>query len=179
MGWTTRTGTALRNVHERTTAGPIDRAERLLANLGSPEDQVWPSDRWPRLVLDDGLAPGSRGGHGPIRYHVESADPREVRFRFDPGRPALHGWHAFRVAPLADGQVRWTHEFHLDRPSVLARHAVVPLHDGLLEDLLDQVVATTADRPLTRRPLPARLRFTLRALGLALRLDRSRGSVPT
>lgn len=148
--WTTRTATGIRNVHSRSTVGPISMAKGLLATLGSSDDAVWPADRWDPIRLDRGLRPGSRGGHGPIRYTVQAADDRSVWFGFDE-QAGIRGGHGLAITPAEDGRVVWTHTLEIERPPRLVTHLIVALHDALLEDLLDQVEAVSAGRPLARR----------------------------
>lgn len=165
MSWTTRTATGIRNVHERLTPGPHASAAELLENIAERGNLLWPSDRWPPLVLDNGLEPGSDGGHGPVRYHVSDHQPgRSVSFAFDPAA-GIRGGHTFSIEAVdagsagdstdsaaADaGQVRWRHELVIERPSPLVRTMIVPLHDALLEDLLDGADAAMRAAPL-RRP---------------------------
>lgn len=137
MSYTTATSTGIRNIHSRATAGPWSKATTMFDTLSTQDDKLWPADRWPPLELDRGLQVGSRGGHGPVRYHVEAIDPgRSVTFRFDQGSPIV-GTHSLSIDPLADGRVSWTHVLEVTRPSPAVTVAILPLHDALLEDLLD------------------------------------------
>lgn len=166
MTWTTRTRHGLRNVHEREVPATPEEVWALMRSLGSDTDRLWPADRWPPLVLSDDLRPGSHGGHGPIRYRVEDVEPGQaVRFAFDRSNGFV-GWHEFRVTPVGHG-ARLTHTLTIERPSPLVEIAIVPLHDALLEDLLDQLDAVVADRPVTRRPLPAPVRARLALVAAA------------
>lgn len=149
MGWTSRTPTGIRNVHSRLTAGPPEAAAALLQGIAEPGNPLWPTDRWPPLVLDRGLATGSAGGHGPIRYRVETSAPGTITFGFD--ADDLVGRHTFTLAGEGSG-VRWTHELIIEAPDLLTRLVVVPLHDQLLEDLLDGAEAAMAGTPVRRTP---------------------------
>lgn len=142
----------LRNVHSRVVTGDLGTAERLLAHLGSAEDQLWPRDRWPPMELDSGLDLGSRGGHGSVRYRVAASDARSVRFTFTP-ESGLEGEHELRVEPVSPGQIRWTHRLDLRRgmPTPLLG-LVLTLHDALVEELLDNAAARQAGR----EPAPPR-----------------------
>src|SRR5690606_746059 len=112
---------------------------------------VWPCDRWPRLRLSHGLRPGSDGGHGPIRYAVTRVERASaLTFALDPAG-GISGWHGFTLAPTAAG-TRVTHVLVIEGPSATVATVVVPLHDALLEDLLDQLAAAVEHRELTRRP---------------------------
>lgn len=160
MGWTTTTATGLRNVHEREVDADTADVWELVETLATPSDRLWPVDRWPRLRLSDGVRPGSRGGHGPVRYRVGAVGPgHTVRFDLEP-EGGLTGWHGFQVTATSSGS-RLTHTLVLERPSIAAALLVVPLHDALIEDLLDQLEAVVAGRPVRRRrrPLPVQLRI--------------------
>lgn len=168
--WSTPTTTGLRNVHEREVPIAVEHLWQLVSELGTESDPLWPSDRWPRLRLSDGVSPDSRGGHGPVRYRVDGVEPEGwVRFRFEP-ETGFRGWHEFRVSPAATGS-RLTHIFEIERPSTAVRLVVVPLHDAVLEDLLDQLESVVAGRPVNRRPLsvPVRARRALVAARMGLR----------
>ncbi|MBY6061399.1 DUF3995 domain-containing protein [Microbacterium esteraromaticum] len=154
--WTTADGTGLRNTHSRVIDVDIDTAERLLAGLGGPDDQIWPAGRWAPMVLDRGHAVGSAGGHGAVRYVVQDSGPRHVRFQLT--SKGLEGWHELRIEEDAGG-VRWTHELVLAQAGGFVRRIVIPQHDACLEDLLDQVGAVAHGRPTTRRGLRPGVRF--------------------
>lgn len=155
--WTTGTTTGIRNTHERSTPGPLAVAEDLLGQLGGDDDALWPTDRWPPLRLDDGHRPGSDGGHGPVRYRVVDSDARSVRFDLTPAT-GFAGRHGFTVEPDGDG-VRWRHVLEIDDPPALVRWIVVPLHDALLEDLLDAAEARMSGGAVRRRPFPLGVRL--------------------
>src|SRR6266545_4192943 len=75
----------MRNVQTRIINAPASTVGALIDTLAGPDDQLWPASTWPPLKLDHGLTVGSRGGHGPIRYHVSEYEPgRRVRFTFEP-----------------------------------------------------------------------------------------------
>jgi hypothetical protein len=159
-GSTTVTPTGVRSVHSRVTDGTMKDAERLLATLGGADDRIWPKDRWLRLRLDEGLEVGSHGKQGPVRYRVLEVEPgRRVRFEFEPGcKPALTGWHELRVDPAGDDGLSWTHELMLEHPSAQVRSILLPLHDALIEDLLDQVEVEVGQHPLERPEFSAGIR---------------------
>jgi hypothetical protein len=158
MAPTPTPGRSLRNVHQRDTAGPLTEAVRLFTTMASPQDQIWPADRWPALRLDQGLAVGSAGGHGAIRYRVIDLTPgQRVRFAMLPASP-VQGWHEFTLTGLPSGAVRWRHELHAEPVTWMVR-LIVPLHDALLEDLFDQAEAKMAGVALRRRVLSRRVRL--------------------
>jgi hypothetical protein len=78
------------------------------------------------------------GGHGPIRYTVESYDPgHAISFRFT-GPPGFNGTHNFLVDPTPSGS-RIAHDLRMSTSGsgTLSWLLVFrPLHDALLEDAL-------------------------------------------
>jgi hypothetical protein len=137
------------NLHERTIGAPADQVGALLATLGQAEDLLWPTPAWLPMHLDGPVDVGTRGGHGPIRYHVSAYEPGvRVRFTFD-ARVGIDGYHELSVVPstpdrcvlrhLLAGQVN-------GRMRVLMPLVIEPLHDALLEDLLDRAELATTGR---------------------------------
>lgn len=147
------------NVHLREVAAPADRVGDLLDRLGGPSDRLWPSPAWWPVRFSgmdgDRLAVGARGGHGPIRYHVEEYERgRRVRCRFAP-QVGLDGWHELRVDPVAAASAdaprcRLTHvisaRLATPRTRVLWPLVIRRMHDALLEDLLDRAELLTTGR---------------------------------
>ncbi|HEX9106436.1 MAG TPA: hypothetical protein VF832_04400, partial [Longimicrobiales bacterium] len=142
------------NEHERVLPGSPETVGAMLNALGSPDDALWPADRWPAMELDKPLQVGARGGHGPIRYYVVEYEPgKAVEFRFS-GPPGFAGGHEFLVERAdLDGQpaARLRHVVAL-RPEGDARYkwplVYRPLHDALMEDLLDRAEATLRGQPV-------------------------------
>lgn len=143
------------SVNERVL--PIDsaRVTEAMASLSSPDDQLWPTARWPRMKLDAGLSPGSTGGHGPIQYVVEAYEPgRQVSFRFLP----TSGF----------GGVHWFESTKTER-GVCLRHALLgeasffgwlywwvvlgPMHEALVQDAFDRAEALSDATKPAERPL--------------------------
>jgi hypothetical protein len=128
----------IENVHTRLfpdSDGLIDRAVEL-----------WPSDRWPPLVLDRPLGVGADGGHGFVRYRCTGYVPgRRVEFTFDP-RIGMVGTHVLEAVP---GGLRHT---LTGRPHGVMRLgwplAVRWLHDALIEDLLDNAARAAGHPPV-------------------------------
>jgi hypothetical protein len=136
------------NVHERVIPASVDAVGRMIDTLGSVGDAVWPTGRWPPLKLDRPLQVGAAGGHGPIRYRVESYEPgRRVRFRFLwPG--GFVGTHGFDVEDAGEGAGKLRHviEMRTVGMAVLNWSLIIrPLHDALLEDALDKVEGAFRD----------------------------------
>lgn len=147
--WTTKSGDdTLVNTHTRLVPGGLDRSQQLLGALHT-DAGPWPSDRWWPLLLDHGMTVGSGGGHGPVRYHVAAAESNSVTFRLDDTMP-FGGWHRFDLARRAMG-VEWRHQLHVE-DTWLVRAVALPLHDALLEDLLDSVDALASGAQVRRPP---------------------------
>jgi hypothetical protein len=127
------------NVHSRLLPVSLEAARSLLRDLASHEDQLWPGDRWWPQRFEGGLVVGARGGHGPVRYKVESVSPDEVVYRF-PRKSWFVGTHSFRLSDES-GQVLLTHTLR-GRARGLGLLfwplAIRPLHDALLEDVMDR-----------------------------------------
>jgi Polyketide cyclase / dehydrase and lipid transport len=145
----------VRNVHERWIAAPPERVAELIETLGSPGDRLWPHERWVAMKLDRGLEPGSRGGHGPVRYEVARHEPdRLLEFSF-PRSGGFRGVHRFELEPSGDGTTLrhvlegTTH----GRTRVLWPLVIRPLHDALVEDALDKAEREAAGRQLPLRAL--------------------------
>lgn len=158
------------NIHQRSINAPLTEVHALIASLASRDDRLWPHEAWPRMRLDRGLQAGSAGGHGPVRYHVEEAEPGRVVFRFT-GPRGFDGGHAFSTTEDSD-RVVLRHELRM-RARGWARLSwplfFRPLHDALIEEALDK-----AQRSLGASPARPHRRSTwVRALR-ALARPRSR-----
>lgn len=155
----------MQNIQRRTIDAPGADVGALLDLLSTPQDRIWPAPAWSPLHLDAGLAVGSRGGHGRIRYAVTEYEPgRRVRFAFAPGL-GLSGYHEFLVVP--DGPER-CQVVHTAAGRVEGRMRLVwPLvirwlHEALLHDMFDNI-----ERAATGRlPRPARWSPWVRLLRL-------------
>ena len=162
------------NVHERVVETPHDgrRAAELIDKLSAGDDVMWPATRWPAMRFDRPLAARARGGHGPVRYTVESYTPgRSVRFRFD--APAgFDGWHGFDVEAVAPGLVRVRHTLRMTaRGAARLSWPLLfrPLHEACVEDALDRAEAHCAGAPAAPWPLSLRVRLLRRAARLLTR----------
>lgn len=165
MRWNVSSPQGLVNVHSRVCDGSWPAATSLLASIAEPETGLWPADPWPPLRLNRGLTIGSSGGHGPIRYTVTDRSDAHVCFAFSEHN-RFAGSHSLTVHP-ENGRVRWTHVLHIRRPDLVTQAVIVPLHDQVLEQLLDNAENLLAGRrPSPRRiPLRARARLALAARG--------------
>ncbi|TQK49892.1 hypothetical protein FBY35_0174 [Streptomyces sp. SLBN-118] len=155
----------MQNIQRRTIDAPAVDVGTLLDLLSTRQDRIWPVPAWSPLHLDAGLAVGSRGGHGRIRYSVSEYEPgRRVRFTFAPGL-GLSGYHEFLVVP--DGpkrcQVLHTAAGRVEGRMRLLWPVVIRwLHEALLHDMFDNI-----QREATGRlPQPARWSPWVRLLRL-------------
>ena len=136
------------NIHERVIPASVDAVGGMLDTLGTAGDLVWPGERWPPMKLDRPLQVGAAGGHGPIRYRVESYEPgRRVRFRFLAPKGFV-GTHGFDVEEACAGASKLRHVIEMRTEGVAVLNwflAIRPLHDALLEDALDKVEGAFRD----------------------------------
>lgn len=127
------------NIHERTLAASADRVGALIDTLSSRDDALWPRGIWPAMRFDRPLQVGAVGGHGPIRYFVDSYAPgRHVRFRFT-GPSGFDGYHEFEVRTIGPEVTKLRHTLSMIASgfATLSWPAVYrPLHDALIEDSL-------------------------------------------
>jgi len=108
------------------------------------------------MELDRGLTLGSKGGHGVVSYQVvEYAPGSSVTFQFTPilgGISLLRGTHEFRIAAANADQVEIVHVIDCERSPLV--NLIMPGHDALLEDLLDQAEATLTGKSFQRKSSP-------------------------
>jgi hypothetical protein len=159
------------NVHQRLLHAHPERVGALIDTLASPGDRLWPHHAWPRMRFDRPLGVGATGGHGPIRYVVESYVPGQcVRFRFTAPR-GMDGWHALEVLDATPVHCVLEHrvEMRLSGPALLSWPLLYrPLHDALVEDALTQAEASLG-LPQHPRAWSARVRLLRRLAGRARR----------
>ncbi|MEV7013389.1 SRPBCC family protein [Streptosporangium sp. NPDC051022] len=144
----------MRNIQQRLIDAPAGRLGALLDRAATADDRLWPVPAWPPLVLDAGLTPGSRGGHGPIRYSVCEYEPgRRARFLFDQAT-GLDGHHEFLITAQGPDHCRLTHTITCTvrgRMRILWPLAIRWLHEALIHDLFDNAERAATGR-LSRRP---------------------------
>lgn len=134
----------VRNVHERLLPGAtLDAVEPLFANLGSPQDRMWPGTDWSPMILDRLLADGASGGHGRIRYTCTAYLPgRFAEFTFDSvNGNVIDGRHVFEAVPRHAG-VLLRHTLDLECSAsdwIKLKALVIPAHDAVVEQLLDNI----------------------------------------
>jgi hypothetical protein len=150
---------AILNIHERSLPVPAEVAARLLDSLAGANDQLWPREQWPPMVLDHGLAIGSRGGHSLIRYQItEYVAGRRVEFEFEPMRHmmAFRGRHYFEVVERGRRTIlRHTIDVDTDFTTwVYWKLFIEHVHDAVLEDAFDKAERNTG------MPRPHRSRWS-------------------
>lgn len=55
------------NIHTRTINQPKDKMAELFKTLASKNDKILATDKWPPMILDNGLQVGSKG---PLGLHL-------------------------------------------------------------------------------------------------------------
>ena len=173
LGGAKNTQMNIRNVHSRVIAAPTSAVGVLLDSLAGPDDKLWPKESWPAMRFDKPLQVGARGGHGPIRYVVESYTPGEaVVFRFL-GPRGFNGKHGFTVSSN-DGGTVVTHSLTMNTTGVgLLSWPLVfrPLHDALLEDAL-----TKAENSIVGRGKSQKWSWYVRCLRFLFRRRKRRST---
>jgi hypothetical protein len=168
---------AVLNIHERRLPISPETAGHILDSASSSDDLLWPNELWPPMVLDRGLAPGSRGGHAMIRYEVAEYVPgKRVEFQFRPMQrlSTFCGRHYFEVLPRG-GETILRHTIDVDTGFatwVRWKLVVEHLHNALIEDAFDKIERNAGVR------LPRRSRWPLRVRFLRWLLARSSARTP-
>lgn len=140
------------NIHERTLHVPPALAGTLIDSLSSNDDRLWPHDSWPPMRFDRPLGIGATGGHGPVRYRIESYERGlHLRFQFLAPR-GFHGFHAYELVPDERGvRLRHVLEMHARGTALITWPLVFrPLHDALIEDSLARAEASLGLSPTVR-----------------------------
>jgi hypothetical protein len=170
------------NVHERILPATVEQVGALIDGLAGPDDRLWPTDRWPGLPLrfDRPLGVGATGGHGPVRYRVEEYEPgRRVVFRFS-RKPGIDGTHRFEVDDSQGvTELRHVLEGRLESATAIRNWTMVirPLHDAILEDLLDRAELATTGQVLQPARWSRRVRLLRRLMARTLLEPRPHPSV--
>ena len=130
----------VRNVHEHRISAPATLVGALIDTLASKGDQLWPSHKWPPMKFDKDLKVGAKGGHGPIRYFIQSYEPgKSIHFQFTSPK-GFNGYHSFCVEQSGPRAVlRHVLEMKTSGLAFLSWPLIFrPLHDALIEDSLDK-----------------------------------------
>ncbi|RST10273.1 DUF2867 domain-containing protein [Streptomyces sp. WAC05374] len=147
----------VRNVHARVIEAPAEQVGALLDRIAGDDDPLFPTPAWTPVRFDRPLGVGADGGHGGVRYRVTAYTPgRGIRFDF---APPSTGHHRLDVEPLGPGRCRLVHTLEERQgpgQALLWSLFIRPLHDSVIEELLDNAEratsGTTAGRPVTRSP---------------------------
>jgi hypothetical protein len=124
----------IRNGHERAVPAPPERVAELIADFG----RIWPSHIAPApRRQEDGLY------HAGLMLWEEVDRPGAVRAFRVAAPHEIQAEHWFEVAPADDGAVlRHVIDGRADgRYEAIWRDRIEPLHDRILEALLDNVAA--------------------------------------
>jgi hypothetical protein len=154
------------NIHTRVLKLPLGQVAPLLHTLATDDDQMLATHKWPRMRLDNGLNPGSTGGHGPIGYTVSEVVPgRSVTFEFNKPK-GFKGWHRFETIPVNQDQtlLRHTIEMQTSGVATIQWHLAIRwLHDAYVEDAFDKI-ETNLTGVKTYTPWSGWVRFLRRML---------------
>jgi hypothetical protein len=146
----------VRNVHSRQiVANP--KNGQLIDQLSSSNDILWVHERWMPMEFPNGLHVGSSGGHGSIRYDIESyTKGQSITFRFTAPK-GFDGWHRLSL----DTNNIMTHEIHCQAigKAMVIWWLIRPIHDAVVKDCLDKAQAFASARAVQPRQWSLWVRF--------------------
>lgn len=130
------------NLHKRKINASKALVLELFLTLSTVNDEIWPTDNWPKMKFADGLKLGSKGGHGPIRYEIVKYNPQNsITFRFQ--KPiGFKGTHEFEITELDKDNTEIKHTIEMTTSSIGTIQWLLGvrwLHDALIEDAFDRV----------------------------------------
>jgi hypothetical protein len=130
------------NIHKRTISQSIGVISDILNTLSSNDDKLWPKEKWPPMIFRKGLTIGAIGGHGPIKYSINTYIPgSSIEFTFV--KPdGFKGVHRFEVTEIENNKTELKHtiDMILSGKGILTWHIAIRwLHDALIEDCFDKV----------------------------------------
>lgn len=130
------------NIHKRTIHQPKRKLNALMETLSTPNDKIWPYEKWPQMKFNVGLKVGGIGGHGPIRYEIIEHIPGEIiQFKFI--RPKyFNGIHKFELIPLSPNKTELKHTIDMTTSGTATigwTFVIRWLHHALMEDLFDKI----------------------------------------
>ncbi len=129
------------NIHKRRINQPKESVYKLLDTLTTKDDKVWPYEKWPAIRFKNGLKVGSAGGHGPIKYRVDSIDYNKgIVFSFT--NTGFNGTHVLKVEELSDSEVEISHTIKMKTSGFAVLYwlfLVKWFHDALIEDAFDKL----------------------------------------
>jgi len=130
------------NIHSRILEQPKEQISELLATLATDNDMLLAHEKWSPMILDNGLAVGSKGGHGPIGYSIkEYIEGSLVVFEFSKPKGFI-GTHRFEINEKGNSQTELKHciEMNIRGMALLTWPLAIRwLHDAFTEDAFDKV----------------------------------------
>ena len=143
----------INNIHIREINAPLPIIGAIINSLASEKDLLWPYEKWLPMILDRPLGVGATGGHGAIKYFVESYEPGQyVRFRFTDPKGFI-GTHCFSLKEINSHTVQIKHEINIrleGSAKFLWPLIIRWLHDALMEDAFDKAESFITSRPINR-----------------------------
>ncbi|MBN8642818.1 MAG: hypothetical protein J0L86_13485 [Flavobacteriales bacterium] len=129
------------NIHKRVINQPKTEIVKLFETLASDNDLMLATHKWSPMKLDKGLQIGSKGGHGPIKYHVIDYKPDDfIVFKFD--LKGFDGIHKFTISEISQNRTELSHTVDMITSGAATLKwvfAIRWLHDAYIEDALDKV----------------------------------------
>lgn len=130
------------NIHKRTINQPKARVVNLLKTLSTKQDKVWPKACWPAMRFKNGLKVGAKGGHGIIRYTVETLDiEKQIVFRFLKPKD-FNGIHEFKIKTIDANVTEVEHSIIMETEGLATLKWIFVirwLHDALIENAFDTI----------------------------------------
>jgi len=138
----------VRNVHQREVYGSIEQLGQIVKTQMTPQDRLWPREKWPQPRLEGSPWPslvGKTGFHGPVHFVFTSHETvANVSFGYKFIKPAgFDGHHKFSVTRISAEKLLVTAVVEMETRGLGATLfwllAVGPLHDAIVEDTFDKV----------------------------------------
>lgn len=129
------------NIHKREINQPKEEIVQLFKTLASENDLMLATNKWSPMQLDKGLQIGSKGGHGPIKYHAVDYNPEAfIVFEFD--LKGFNGTHQFNILEINQNKTELSHIIDMTTSGLSTIKwvfAIRWLHDAYIEDAFDKV----------------------------------------
>lgn len=130
------------DIHKRTISLPKEDLIGLLKTLSTPNDRIWPYEKWPAMKFKGGIKVHAEGGHGPVRYSVVKYNPEKIiEFRFS--QPSgFHGIHKFELNELTSDKTEIIHTIDMNtsiKGSLIWLFVIRHTHHALMEDGFDKL----------------------------------------
>jgi len=130
----------IKNIHERKIKASARTVGELLDSVSSSEDKIWPVENWSKIKFDRPLEVGAIGGHGAIKYKVIEYNPSSsIKFKFTKD---LEGYHEMVITEINRNECLLRHSIYAKVTGFMIflwPIMIRPLHNALIEDLLDKV----------------------------------------